>query len=127
MAYNNGFHFVGGLTKDCELKKTNSGKSICEFTLGVDKYIKNEKGTDYFTFTVWDQTAEYMSKYGKKGTTCAVSGVVRQRIWERDGQKHYEVEFVPDAINGVHLYQRRPQSAAEEYGLTNDVYDLPDD
>ena len=66
---------MGRLTRDPELRHTNSGKAVASFTLAVDRGGKDggERQTDFIDIVAWKGTAEIASKYFSKGQMCAVS------------------------------------------------------
>lgn len=85
----------GRLTADPELKTTSNGVSITTFTVAVNRRGKDEQ-SDFFNVTAWRQTAEFITRYFGKGSSICVSGVLQNRSWEKDGQKHYATEVVAD-------------------------------
>ena len=62
---------IGRLTKDPDLRYTNSGKEVCNFTLAVDGYGER---TDFIKITAWGKTAKNVAEYMEKGRMCAVAG-----------------------------------------------------
>lgn len=101
--------YIGRLTADPELRRTNSGTPCCSFTLAV-KRPRVKDTTDFLNFVVWQQGAEYLSKYGHKGDLVGVSGYLTSRNWEdRDGNKRTAYEVVCD---GVELLSSRKNSEA---------------
>lgn len=77
---------TGRLTKDVELKYYNSGKSVCYFTIAVNRNYKNANGeydADFINCKAYRNTAEYLSKYGNKGDLVGVVGSIE--ITEKDG------------------------------------------
>lgn len=89
----------GRLTADVELKTTQSGISVCTFSLAVNRKggKDQEQKTDFITCTAWRQTAEFISRYFKKGSSLCVVGNLQKREWEnKDGQKQYATEVVVD-------------------------------
>ena len=82
---------TGRLTADAELKSTASGVSVTSFTVAVDRnYQKQgeEKQTDFITVVAWRNTAEFISKYFKKGSMIAVQGSIQTRNYEdKNGNK----------------------------------------
>jgi single-strand DNA-binding protein len=89
----------GRLTADVELKGTPSGVSVCSFSLAVNrKYSKDsEAQTDFINCVAWRNTAEFISKYFKKGSSLCVVGSVQTRNWtDNNGQKRYATEIVVD-------------------------------
>lgn len=90
---------VGRLTHDPELKQTPNGVPVCSFTLAV-KRPKVKDTTDFINYVAWRQSAEYLCKYGKKGGTVAVTGVLTTRSYEdKNGQKRTAYEILVDALN----------------------------
>lgn len=88
----NAITVVGRLTKDPELNKTQSGKSVCTFTLAVSRKSQ-DSATDFIQCVAWEQSAEYISRYGHKGQTCGVVGRLQSRSYEdRDGNKRQITE-----------------------------------
>lgn len=89
----------GRLTADAELKQTNSGTSVCSFSLAVNrKYQKDgEAQADFINCTAWQKTAEFISKYFKKGSSLCVVGNLQVRTWQdQNGQKRYATEVIVD-------------------------------
>ena len=91
---------MGRLTRDPELKSTQSGIDVASFTLAVDRgYAKAgaEKETDFLDCVAWRGTAEFISRYFKKGMQVAVSGRIQTRKWkDQQDQKRVAVEIVVD-------------------------------
>ena len=75
----NSFNITGNLCKDIELKQAKNGKSVTTFDVAVRRPYSTE--TDFFTCEAWEQKAEYLSKYAKKGTKVSVSGYMTTRKW----------------------------------------------
>ena len=87
---------VGRLTKDVELKRTNSGTSIAEMSLASNYRTKRgdnwEDAVSYFDCTLMGKRAEGLAKYLTKGSRIGVTGELRQDRWEKDGQKRSKVK-----------------------------------
>jgi single-strand DNA-binding protein len=89
----------GRLTADVELKGTPSGVSVCSFSLAVNrKYSKDsEAQTDFINCVAWRNTAEFISKYFKKGSSMCICGSMQVRNWtDNNGQKRYATEVIVD-------------------------------
>ena len=93
---------MGRLTKDPELRYTQSNIAVVAFTLAVDRRFQKkdeEKQTDFFPIVAWRECAEFCSKYFKKGLRVAVSGSLQTRTWDdTEGKKHYVTEVVADEV-----------------------------
>ena len=87
---------TGRLTKDPELRTTNSDKSVASFTIAVDKY---GEGADFINCVVWGKQAENLCKYQEKGSQIALSGRISTRTYDdAKGNKQYITEIVADSI-----------------------------
>ena len=95
---------IGRLTRDPELRTTNSGKNVVEFSIAVNKRVKAADGTDadFFRVKAWGQTAEYVNSYLTKGRLVAVDGRLETRKWtDQSGANRETVEVVADNVNGL--------------------------
>ncbi len=93
---------MGRMTKDAELKYTQSGTAVCSFSLAVNRRYKDNAGNypvDFINCQAWRQTAEFISKYFSKGRMIAVCGSIQTRTWDdQSGKRHYATEvFVEEA------------------------------
>lgn len=90
---------IGRLTRDPELKETQSGTSVCNFSIAVNRRYKNAEGgydADFINCVAWRQTGEFVSRYFSKGRMIAVVGSLQTRNYEKDGQRHYVTEVQVD-------------------------------
>jgi single-strand DNA-binding protein len=92
---------IGRLTKDPEVKKTSSGKTVASFSLAVsDRY--NRDKTDFINCVAWEKTADYLGNYVKKGNLIAVEGRISTRNYDgSDGKKVYITEVVCESVQGL--------------------------
>ena len=90
---------MGRLTKDPELRVTESGKSVTSFSVAVDNRFDKDK-TDLFDIIAWRQTAEFICKYFRKGSMIAVQGYIQTRMYEdKNGNKRKAVDIVADNVS----------------------------
>jgi single-strand DNA-binding protein len=92
---------MGRLTRDPELRYTQTGTPVASFTLAVDRDFgsreNGEKQTDFIDIVAWRQTGEFVSKYFTKGSMAGVSGRLQIREWtDREGGKRRCAEVVAD-------------------------------
>ena len=120
---------MGRLTRDPEMRRTNSGEAVTSFTLAVDRDFKAKNGereTDFIDVVAWRNTAEFVSKYFTKGRLAAVEGRLQIRSWtDKDGNKRKVAEIVAD---GVYFGDSKPFSAPEStisFEEVDDDSDLP--
>ena len=86
---------VGRLTKDIELKTTPNGKYVTDFTLAVDKF---GDGANFLSCQCWGKSAEFLSKYAKKGNVVAVDGSVESTSWEKNGTTFYKTFVLANIV-----------------------------
>ena len=130
---------VGRITRDPELKRTTSGSSLATFTVAVDNRQKNPDGTRSTTFVscvCFQQTADNMVKFTRKGSLVGVEGRLNQRNFQRqDGSKGSVIEVICDSVqflepkpagqeDEVPVFDDQP---AESDNRNLDTLDLPDD
>lgn len=101
---------TGRLTKDPELRTTQSDKQVASFTLAVDKY---GEGADFINCIVWGKQAENLCKYQEKGSQIGLSGRISTRSYEDDkGNKRNITEVVADSIE--FLGSKKKETTTEE-------------
>lgn len=93
---------VGRLTRDAELKYTNSGYAVSKVSIAVNQRRKvNDQWTDevsFFDVVIWGKTAESLNSYLLKGKQIGVEGRLRQNRWEQEGKQRSRVEIVSSNI-----------------------------
>ena len=93
---------IGRLTRDPELRMTQSGIASCNFSLAVQRPFTNQEGqrdADFVNCVVWRKQAENLTKYCSKGTQIALEGRIQTRNYDaEDGSKRYVTEVVADNI-----------------------------
>ena len=90
--------FIGRLTKDPELRQTQSGKEIATFTLAVNRKFKQDE-TDFIPVIVWGKAADSCGKYLAKGKMAAVDGRLKlENYIDKDGIKRLSVEVEADDV-----------------------------
>ena len=112
----NSVNIMGNLTKDPELKYTQSGKSVCSLSIASNRiYTKNnEKVSEvsYFDVEVWGAIAENCAKYLSKGRGIIVEGRLKQDRWEKDGKTQSKVRIVANSIHFLPGPKREDASGA---------------
>lgn len=105
---------AGRLVRDVELRRTNSGKSVCSFTLAVDRDFKNngEKEVDFIDCVSWSNTADFVSRYAEKGRLLIVSGRLQIRDWtDNNGNKRRNAEVI---TSNVYFGDRKETTKQEQ-------------
>lgn len=92
---------IGNLTRDPEMRTTQTGVNVCTFSVAVNRKGKAE-GTDYFRVTCWRGLADISGKYLSKGKKVAVIGQVSIGSYkDRNGEMHHSLEVVADDIEMI--------------------------
>lgn len=108
---------VGRLTKDVEIRKTQSGLSVASFTVACDRRLSqeqrnnNEQSADFISCVAWRGSADFLGRYAHKGDTVGVEGQIQTRNYDRDGQKVYVTEIIANNVSILHSTQPRQAQA----------------
>lgn len=99
----NKIFIMGRLTKDPELRRTQTGTLVVNFTLAVDRDFKDkdtgERATDFINVVAWRNAAEYVSNYFSKGRMAVVEGRLQIRDWtDKEGNKRRSAEVIADRV-----------------------------
>ncbi len=98
----NKIFLMGRLTRDPELRRTQSSTAVTSFALAVDRDFKGQNGekeTDFVDIVAWRNTAEFVSKYFSKGRMAVVEGRLQMRTWtDKNGTKRISAEVVADSV-----------------------------
>ena len=94
---------MGRLTRDPELRHTQTGTAVASFSLAVDRDFKDkatgDRTTDFIDVVAWRQTGEFVSRYFTKGRMAVVEGRLQIRDWtDKDGGKRRSAEIVADNV-----------------------------
>ena len=89
----------GRLGRDPELKSTNNGNSVANFSVAVDQGFGDQKTTSWVRCVAWQKTAEFVTKFFQKGDMIILSGRLQGRTWEQDGVKREVLEVVAEKID----------------------------
>lgn len=116
---------IGRLTKDIELKYTQSGVAVCQFSIAVDRRFKSEgqPTADFISVVAWKQTAEFVSKYFHKGNRIAIIGRIQTRSWDdTEGKKHFVTEVIAESVEFCESkHQTENNYASTEAGYFDDI------
>ena len=128
---------VGRLTRDIELKKTQYGKSVANFTVAINRMYKNANGeqeADFINCVAWGRTADNMATYIGKGSLIGVDGRIQTRTYDNaNGQKIYVTEVFADNVQFLEskganqatqqqTQQSQANTAQSQNGASNDFF-----
>ena len=112
---------VGRLTRDPELKTTNNGKEVANFTVAVNRRFQNDEA-DFFDVKGWGKTGVFVDTYFKKGQEILVRGSMQCRKWEdNDGNKRSAWELVADEVDFCGSKNSAPAEGAPTETNTADL------
>lgn len=113
---------IGRITKDIELKKTPTGKSVVSFSLAVNRI---GEGADFPTCIVWEKTAEILSKYARKGSQVGITGSIQTRSYDdASGKRVYLTEVL---VREVQLLDTKKQEDKQDDFMTPTIDVTSDD
>jgi single-strand DNA-binding protein len=95
----NVFHGIGNLGKDPEIRYTQSGMAVCNFSIAISEKFGEKETTEWLDIVVWQKVAENCVKFLKKGDKVAVSGRLQTREWQdKQDIKRYKTEIVANSV-----------------------------
>lgn len=97
----NSLILVGRLTKDIEVKETESGKKVGTLSLAIPRSFKNMEGvyeTDFINCTLWEEKAKVTSEYCKKGDIVGIKGRLQSNIYKTEDKTNYYLEVIAEKI-----------------------------
>ena len=113
----------GRVTKDMELKKTNSNKSVVSFTLACEDYGK----TEFINCVAWNQSAEYLSEYGHKGDVVLAAGKITNRKYtDADGRTVWVTEVTCNSVKLIGGKKKEESNfKINDIDVSDEFADLP--
>lgn len=131
MSASNGVHIMGRITRDLELRHTQSGTAVCPFCVAVTRSFKDANGeyqSDFIDCVAWRNSAEFITKYFSKGALIALDGELQTRNYtDKDGNKRKATELLVSsaAFTGEKReVAAKPTPTEEDYSAISDD-DLP--
>ncbi|WP_225047431.1 single-stranded DNA-binding protein [Lacticaseibacillus kribbianus] len=113
----NNVSLTGRLTRDIELRYTQSGTAVGSFTLAVDRKFKSESGereADFINCVIWRKSAENLSNFTKKGSLIGIEGHIQTRTYDNNqGQRVFVTEVVVDNFALLESRQKQAAPAAQ--------------
>ena len=120
---------IGRMTKDPELRRTNTGSSVTSFTLAVNRSFQSADGqeADFIPCVIWNKGAENVERYCSKGSLVGIEGSLRSRSYDNShGQKVFVVEVVCDSVQFLDTRSqdsnRQVQQSTQPQNNFNDAF-----
>lgn len=122
---------MGRMTKNPELRRTQTGTPVTSFTLAVDRDFKDKSGereTDFIECVAWRGTAEFVTKYFGKGRMAVVEGKLQLRDWtDKEGNKRRTAEVQADNVYFGDSKREETGGSYGSYGTANVEYEEIED
>ena len=120
----NNVSLVGRLTRDPEIKATNSGSSYARFSIAVDRRGK-DAGTDFINIVAFGKTSEFIERYFRKGQRIGINGRIQTGSYEgKDGKKVYTFDVIAENVEFV---ESKSASASATPANADGFVNVPDD
>lgn len=111
---------MGRLTRDVEMRRTNSGKAVASFDIACDKPGK-DSGASFIPCVAWEKTADFIGQYFSKGSAIVVEGRLESRQYEtKEGQKRTVLEVVVSQAHFCGKKEDNPKKSASDFALLDD-------
>lgn len=88
----------GRIAREIEIRQTQTGKSVGNFSVAVDKGFGENKSADFFRVQAWEKTADFVAKYFSKGKEILIEGRMESREYDKDGQKATVWELIAERV-----------------------------
>ena len=119
---------MGRLTRDPELRHTQSGTAVCSFTLAIDRDRKDtngEKQTDFIDCVAWNKQAEFVSQWFSKGMMAIVVGRIQSRKWQdQNGNNRTAIELNCEEVSFGETKKNRDSNSGRQ---NSDFADMPEE
>ena len=117
---------VGRLTKDAEVRNADSEKKVARSTIAVNRTFKKEDGdqqADFINLVAFKNQADFLEKFGKKGTKFIVTGRIQTGYYDKDGSRVYTTDVIVENLEFAESKNASSVSDSSDDGFTN----VPDD
>ena len=119
----NNVSLVGRLTRDPEIKTTNSGSTYARFSIAVDRRGK-DAGTDFINIVAFGKTSEFIERYFRKGQRIGINGRIQTGSYEgKDGKKVYTFDVIAENVEFV---ESKSASASATPANADGFVNIPD-
>ena len=115
---------IGNLTNDPEIRSTQTGKSVCTFTIAVNRKKVSEPQTDFFRVNAWGKLGELCARFLGKGRKVAVVGELQARTYDnKDGKTMLSLDVVADEVEFLTPADNTETKPAKKSKANSDGYD----
>lgn len=115
---------IGRITKDIELRSTDTGKNIANFNIAVNEGTGDKQRTDFIEIIAWENNAIFISKYFNKGKKILIDGSLRTSSYEKDGIKRTKTYVLAQHIEFVDSKKEETNINKEEFESSFETEDI---
>lgn len=112
---------IGNITKELDLRKTQTNKSVIEFSIAINEGYGENKTTEYVNVVAWEKLADRIATYCRKGHKICIEGRIKTDTYEKNGQKIYKTYVL---ANTAEFIQPRETTVIEQTSLTGTDRDV---
>ena len=110
----NSFAGIGRVVNNLELRSTNNGNSVCQFTIAINEGYGDKKRTDFIDCVAWNKRAESICKYCDKGVKVAIEGKLQTDTYEKEGKKIKTTKVLVNEITFIEKIKNANNEPKEE-------------
>ena len=110
----NNFTGIGRIVNNLELRSTNNGNSVCQFTIAINEGYGDKERTDFIDCVAWNKRAEMICKYCDKGVKVAIVGKLQTDSYEKDGKKIKTTKVLVNEITFIEKIKSTNNEPKEE-------------
>lgn len=119
----NSVSLIGRLTRDPDVRTTQSGTTVARFSIAIDSGFGDNKRTDFPSIVCFGKTAEICEKYLSKGSQVGVTGRLQTGSYEKDGTKFYTTDVIADRVEFLQRAKGQEGNQQSEYDNQQSEYD----
>lgn len=112
---------IGNITKELDLRKSTTNKSVLEFAIAINEGYGENKTTEYINIVAWEKLADRIATYCRKGHKVAIEGRIKTDSYEKNGEKRYKTYVL---ANNIEFLEKRESTTIEQTTLTGDGRDM---
>ena len=118
----NSFNGIGRIVNNLELRSTNNGNSVCQFTIAINEGYGDKERTDFIDCVAWNKRAESICKYCDKGVKVAIEGKLQTDSYEKDGKKIKTTKVLVNEITFIEKIKNTNNEPKEEIKEETDQF-----
>lgn len=125
MASLNKAQIIGNLTRDPELKTTNSGSQLVNLAVATNYKTKESEKVEYHNVTLWGKLADVANNYLSKGSKVFIEGRIETQSWESEGKKMYRTHIIGQQLIMLNKVEKKTEVTTSPSNEPIDIDDLP--